>query len=75
MILKIDLGKSIQNFTSSGSHITVRAAEFGKDVTDEERLHHSQNGTSFLGNDVTHGTDHAECCFFPFRVFIVIGPI
>jgi len=75
MILKIDLGKSIQNFTSSSSHITVRTAELGKYVTDKERLHHSQNRTSFLGNDVTYGADHAESRFFPFRVFIIIGPI
>ena len=75
MILKINLGKSIQHFTSSGSHITVRTAELREDVTDKERLHHSQNGTSFLGNDVTYGADHAECCFLPFRVFIIIGPI
>jgi hypothetical protein len=36
MILKVDVGESIEDFAGSSAHVAVWTAEFGKYVRDEE---------------------------------------
>jgi hypothetical protein len=36
MILKVDIGESVEDFAGSGAHVTVWTAKFGEYMRDEE---------------------------------------
>ena len=52
MVFEFDFGEPVEDFTSSGTHVSVWTTEFGEHVRYKERFHHAQNWRTLFGDDV-----------------------
>jgi hypothetical protein len=52
VVFEFNVGKTVEDFTGSGAHVSMWTAEFREYMRYKERFHHSQNRRALLGDDV-----------------------